>query len=71
MTRCTWAIVKAEGLATRCTKEDMHIYDYGDSSHVGRELARHPWRRIEWYWDDPAEFETERDDFWAWRVADE
>lgn len=67
--RCRWAVAKAEGFATRCTKEVMHIYDYDDSQHEGRELARHPWRRVQWYWGDPAEFETDRDDFWAWRIG--
>lgn len=64
--RCPWAI-QFGGLATRCKK---FLPGHGNK-HVGRGLEEFPYQEIEWFRGDRREFQTDREDFYTWRVTDE
>lgn len=61
--RCTWAI-QFGSLATRCKKS---LVGHGPK-HEGRGLDQFPYQVIQWEKGDRREFETVREDFYAWEV---
>lgn len=63
--RCDWAI-QFGTLATRCKKS---LQGHGQK-HEGRGLDQFPFQIIEWAKGNPREFQTEREDFYAWEVHD-
>lgn len=64
--RCPWAIHFGTTLATRCKKS---LVGHGHK-HEGRGLPKFPYQVIEWEKGHRWEFETEREDFYAWEVND-
>jgi hypothetical protein len=61
--RCTWAIAYGNGWNTRCDHPDGHPRLHGG---VGREDW--PYEYVQWPYSDPKEYETIRDDVYAWWV---
>jgi hypothetical protein len=61
--RCPWA-VQIGKLATRCHKRVSHAH--GDPSHEGSGLSQFPYQKIQWFPGDRREFETDREDLFAW-----
>ena len=57
--RCPWAITFGS-LSTRC-----YLGPHGGSHH-GHGLEQFPYQIIEWYRGDRREFETDREDIYAW-----
>lgn len=62
--RCKFAIKFGTTLHTRC----MFEHEVTPTSHIGKGLEEFPFQRIEWFSGDRREYETDRDDEFAWEA---
>lgn len=60
--RCRWAIRFGKVLNTRCKRPASPIHD----GHMGPGITEFPYQTIHWYAGDRREYQTDRDELFAW-----